>query len=121
MVCTLANDFMTPSVIRGDEGTITLRKVMWESGCEAISVTPPRGREPEVIAGSKSDSTRDHWLDFLRCVHTRGRPVADVEFGYHVQGALCTGMLAYKEREIARYDKPKQELVLVCPGRQMRP
>ncbi len=38
--------------------------------------------------------------------------VADVEFGYRVQGALCMGMLAWKERKAARYDKQKQELVL---------
>jgi predicted dehydrogenase len=112
IACTLANDFMTPPAIRGDEGTITLKNVTWESGCEAINVTPLRGGKPEVIAGSKGDSTRDHWLDFLKCVRTRSRPVADVEFGYRVQGALCMAMLSWKERKVARYDKQKQELVL---------
>ncbi len=112
LACTLANDYMTEPAIRGDEGTITLQKVAWEIGCESITVTPLGGKKPEVIPGSKGDSTRDHWLDFLRCVRTRGRPIADVEFGYRVQGALCMGMLAWKERKVARYDKAKQQIVL---------
>ena len=112
LCCTLANDFMLPPAIYGDEGTITLRNVTWEAGCEAINVTPLGGGKPEVLAGSKGDSTRDHWLDFLKCVRTRGRPVADVEFGYRVQGALCMAMLSWKERKVARYDREKQEIVL---------
>lgn len=112
ITCTLANDFMTPPTIRGDEGTITLKNVTWESGCEAINVTPVGKSQGEVIPGSKGDSTKAHWVDFLKCVRSRERPVADVEFGYRVQAALCMGMLAWKERKVARFDKAKQEMIL---------
>lgn len=112
IACTLANDYMTEPAIRGDAGTITLQNVVWEIGCDSITITPLGGKKPEVIPGSKGDSTRDHWLDFLRCVRTRSRPVADVEFGYRVQGALCMGMLAWKERKVARYDKDKNAMIL---------
>lgn len=109
---TLANNFMDPPAIRGDKGTITLQNVAWEAGCDAIWVTPMDAAKPEVIPGSKSDSTRDHWIDFLKCVRSRGKPVADVEFGYKVQAALCAGVLSWMERKVARYDKDRGELVL---------
>ena len=38
--------------------------------------------------------------------------MADVEFGYRVQAALCMGMLAWKERKVARFDRNKQEMSL---------
>ncbi len=110
--CTLANDFNTEPTIRGDKGTITLQNVAWESGADAITVTPLGGKKPEVIPGSKGDSTANHWVDFIKCVRSRAKPVADVEFGYRVQAALCMGMLAWKDKKVARYDTAKGEVVL---------
>jgi predicted dehydrogenase len=109
---TLANDFMLPPAIYGDEGTITLKNVgEWNAGMEGIHITPFKG-EKEFIPSTRGDSTREHWINFLKCVRGRERPVADVEFGYRVQGALCGAMLAWKERKVARYDEEKKELVL---------
>lgn len=112
ITCTLANDFMDPPAIRGDKGTITLRNVSWESGCDAIIITPMGNGKSEVVPGGKSDSTRDHWIDFLKCVRSRGKPVADVEFGYRVQAALCAGMLSWMQRKVARYEKERGEIVM---------
>jgi predicted dehydrogenase len=109
---TLANDFLLPPAIYGDEGTITLKNVgEWNVGMDGINVTPFQG-EKEFIPSTKSDSTRDHWIDFLKCVRSRERPVADVEFAYKVQAALCMALLAWKDRKVARYDTEKKDIVL---------
>lgn len=77
-------------------------------------MTSLKGDKKEFIPSpATQDPTRDHWVDFLKCVRTRGRPLADVEFGYKVQAALCAGVLAWKDRKVARYDVEKKDLVLV--------
>jgi predicted dehydrogenase len=112
IACTLANDYLPPPTIHGDKGTITLQNVKWQVGADEITITPLGGGKPKTIAGSKTESTRDHWLDFLHCVRSRGKPVADVEFGYRVQVALCAAVLSWMKRKVARYDNEHNNLVL---------
>jgi len=111
LVCTLTNDYLTEPAIRGDEGTITLQGVVWEQGCNSITIHR-RGKDPEVIAGEKPDSTRAHWQNLLHCVRTREKPVSDVGFGYQVQTALCMGMLAFLNDKVAHFDPAREEIVL---------
>ncbi len=111
LVCTLANEYMTEPSIRGDEGTITLQNPVWEVGCDTVTVY--RGKAaPDVIKGEKPNSTLAHWKNFLQCVRTREKPVSDVEFGYHVQAALCMGMLSFLNKKAAQFDSAKQDIVL---------
>jgi predicted dehydrogenase len=113
MVCTLANDFLTEPVIRGDEGAIEFTNVVWERGCDSVRIIPQdRNKKEQVILGEQPDSTRAHWLNFLDCVETREKPVSDVEFGYHVQTALCMGMEGFLARKMATFDTRKEEIVL---------
>ncbi len=111
LVCTLANGYMTEPAIRGDEGTITLQNPVWEVGCDSITVHR-KGSEATTMPGEKPDSTLAHWKNFLACVRTREKPVSDVEFGYHVQAALCMGMLSFLQKKVARFDTTGQEIVL---------
>jgi predicted dehydrogenase len=111
LVCTLANNYMTEPAIRGDEGTITLQNPVWEVGCDTVTVHR-KGQQPTVIQGEKPNSTLAHWKNFLHCVRTREKPVSDVEFGYHVQAALCMGMLSFLKKKVAQFDAGKQEIVL---------
>jgi len=111
LVCTLANNYMTEPAIRGDEGTITLQNPVWEVGCDSVTLYR-KGAEPKVIPGEKPNSTLAHWKNFLECVRTREKPVSDVEFGYHVQAALCMGMLSFLQKRVARFDAGTQEIVL---------
>jgi predicted dehydrogenase len=111
LVCTLANEYMTEPAIRGDEGAITLQKPVWEVGCDSVTLYR-KGAEPRVIPGEKPNSTLAHWKNFLECVRTREKPVSDVEFGYHVQAALCMGMLSFLQKKVARFDAGAQEIVL---------
>jgi predicted dehydrogenase len=111
LVCTLTNQHNTDPVIRGDEGAISLQGVTWEGGFDGVTLHPPKG-DPTVIPGEKPNSTLAHWRNFLECVRTRGKPVSDVEFGFHVQTALCMGMLGFLEKKIARFDEAAQGIVL---------
>ncbi len=111
VVCTLANGYPTEPAIRGDEGTITLQGPVWELGFDAVTVIPRKGAVTK-LPGDKSDSVQAHWRNFLECVRTRQKPVADVEFGYRVQVALNMAMLSYLEKKVATFDPVREEIAL---------
>jgi predicted dehydrogenase len=110
LICTLANEYQTDPMIRGDEGTVVLQ-TDWSSGVDSLTLIPKKG-ERQNIKGGRSDTTRAHWKNFLDCVRTRQKPVSDVEFGYNVQVALNMAMLSYLNRKAARYDFDKEEIIL---------
>jgi len=111
LVCTLANNYMTEPAIRGDEGTITLQNPVWEVGCDSFTIHR-KGVAPAVVQGEKPNSTLTHWKNFLECVRTREKPVSDVEFGYHVQAALCMGMQSFLYKKVARFDAANREIMI---------
>ncbi len=111
LVCTLANQHMTEPAIRGDQGTLTLQNVVWETGFDSVTVHPPKG-EPTVIKGEMPNSTLAHWRNFLACVRSRGKPVSDVEFGYHVQAVLSMAMQGFLKKRVATFDPEKGEILL---------
>jgi predicted dehydrogenase len=111
IVCTLANGYPTEPAIRGDEGTITLQGPVWELGFDSVTVIPRKG-SPTKVAGDKSDSVKAHWKNFLDCVRSREKPVADVEFGYRVQVALNMAMLSFLQKKVATFDFAKEDIVL---------
>ena len=110
LICTLSNEYQTPPMIRGDEGTILL-ETDWSSGVANTTLIPRQGPKQE-IKGSYSDTTRAHWKNLLDCVRTRQKPVSDVEFGYNVQVALNMSLLSYLNKKAAKYDFEKEEIVL---------
>jgi predicted dehydrogenase len=111
LVCTLTNNFLTEPAIRGDKGAITMQGVVWEGGCDTVTIHPKKGK-PTVIPGEKPDTTMAHWENFLHCIETREKPTSDVEFGYKVQTALCMAMLGFLQKKIAQYD-PKNERIIL--------
>jgi predicted dehydrogenase len=111
LVCTEANHYTSEPAIRGDEGTITLQDVSWESGFESITVIPARGKS-ETIPGSKPNATSLHWKNFIHCARTREKPVSDVEFALKVQAALNMSMLAFLNRKVATFDPAARSIVL---------
>jgi predicted dehydrogenase len=111
LVCTQANEYVTEPAIRGDEGTLTLQKVSWESGFESITVIPAKGK-PEVVPGLRPEATSLHWKNFIQCVRTREKPVSDVEFALKVQAALNMSMLALLNRKVATFDPAGRRIVL---------
>jgi predicted dehydrogenase len=110
LLCTLANEYPTPPMIRGEEGTILL-ETDWSSGVGSLTLVPKKGKQQQ-IKGGYSDTTRAHWKNLLECVRSRQKPVSDVEFGYNVQVALNMAMLSYLNKKAARYDFEKEEIIL---------
>jgi predicted dehydrogenase len=110
LVCTLANEYHTEPAIRGDEGTITLQNPAWEGGFDTVTLIPKKG-EPTKVPGEKPNSTLAHWKNFLQCVRTGGKPVSDVEFGFHVQTALCMAMLSWLHKKVTTFDPAKEDIV----------
>jgi predicted dehydrogenase len=110
LLCTLANEYQTDPMIRGDEGTIVLQ-TDWSSGVDSLTLIPKKG-QPQQIKGGRSDTVRAHWKNFLECVRSRQKPVSDVEFGYNVQVALNMAMLSYLNKKAAKYDFEKEQIVL---------
>jgi predicted dehydrogenase len=110
LICTLANEYQTDPMIRGDEGTLLLQ-TDWSSGVDSLTLVPKKGARQQ-IKGGRSDTTRAHWKNFLDCVRSRQKPVSDVEFGYNVQVALNMAMLSYLNKKVARYDFEKEEILL---------
>jgi predicted dehydrogenase len=110
LLCTLANEYQTDPMIRGDDGTIVLQ-TDWSSGVDGLTLIPRKG-PPQQIKGGRTDTVRAHWKNFLDCVRTRQKPVSDVEFGYNVQVALNMAMLSYLNKKAAKYDFEKEEIVL---------
>ena len=109
--CTLANDYPTDPAIRGDEGTITFQGPAFEGGFDSVTLIPRKG-EVQKWPGEKPNTTLLHWQNFLDCVRTRQKPVSDVEFGYHVQAAMCMAMLAFLQKKVARFDRAKEKILL---------
>jgi len=111
LVCTLANDYPSDPVVRGDEGTIVLQGPVWEGGFDSLTIIPKKGT-PKRVSGDRPNCTLAHWRNFLTCVRSRGRPVSDVTFGLRVQAALAMGMLGFLNRKVARFDAARQEIIL---------
>jgi predicted dehydrogenase len=111
IVCTLANDYQSEPVIRGDQGAITLQNPVWEGGFESVTVIPKKGT-PKRLPGEKPNCTLAHWRNFIDCVRTRQKPVSDVEYGLRVQAAISMGMLGFLNKKIAQFDFSKESILL---------
>jgi len=95
-------------VIRGWDGTITFEG-------DSIVVRPQPGvqRPAREVRIERGESMLEHWRNFLNCCRTREKPWSPVEdLGYHVQTALQMGVLSLREKEVARFDREKEQIVL---------
>ncbi len=112
LVCSLANEYTSEPAIRGDEGTLTLQNAGgWESGFDSITVIPKKG-ESKVVPGLKTESTSLHWLNFIKCVRSREKPVSDVEFALKVQAAMCMAMESFLKERVAKFDVANLKIVI---------
>ena len=109
LLCTLANEYQTDPIIRGDEGTLTLQGPAWESGFDSITLIPHKGAK-KVLPGSQLNATLAHWRNFIVCVQSRAKPVSDVEFGLKVQAALSMAMIGYLNAKVATFDAKNQKI-----------
>lgn len=119
LVCTLANDYTTGPVIRGNEGALTFEVANWEAGCRNVRVQPQRHgkgskkkQEKIELKTEKIGSTEEHWRDFFEGVRKRTQPRSDVTFGYRVHAALAMAMQAYLKKKVARFDAKSETVSL---------
>ena len=104
----------------GEKGTVLISVDRWEfqpwgSGAgkpirqEAVrmKLPDPKKLESEVIA----PAGRAHMKNFIDCVQTRSRPVADIEEG-HISTALCVlGTVSQKLGRTLKWDAEKERVV----------
>jgi len=61
--------------------------------------------------GSSPDSTARHAKNFIECVRTRKRPVADVEIGHRSTIVPHLGNIAFKTGRKLKWDGAKEEII----------
>jgi predicted dehydrogenase len=95
-------------VIRGWEGTIT-----FEGNAIVVRPQPGVSREAKQILIERGESVVEHWRNFVTCCRTRQKPWSPIEdLGYHVQTALQMGILSLREKEVARFDREGEKILL---------
>jgi len=93
--------------LRGTEGRLMVGRDYSEFR------SPEAGATPVVIKTGESgaDATTRHVSNFIDCIRSRQRPVADVLVGHRAALACHLGNLAYLEKRRVRFD-PQHERVL---------
>lgn len=108
---TLANDFMSEPVIRGDEGTLFLQNAGgWESGFDSVTLLRAGGGG-RVLPGARNDPTPEHWKNFIDCVRTRRRPVSDARLFLKTQAALNMSVLSWLHGSVSRFDPAERKII----------
>ena len=96
-----------PVEFHGTKGTLNLTR-------EGFRVTPEKVNNQllmEAIEEPKSEMDRSHIRNFLDCIKTRNRPVADVEEG-HLSAVMChLGNIATRLGRSLRWDAEKEEII----------
>ena len=62
------------------------------------------------LSGTGSDMGRNHARNFLDCVKSRNRPIADIEEGYRTAVMCHLGNIAMKVGRTLRWDAAKEEI-----------
>lgn len=101
-----------PLVFHGTKGALTLSR-------RGFAVLPevwkadPKNEKPAMapLEGAQTDLDLPHTRDFLDCVKSRRRPIADVEEG-HLTATMChLGNIATRLGRSLRWDAEKEEVV----------
>jgi len=84
----------------GAEGSIEVTRTSLKLEPESIGAKPI---PPDGVHLDKAEN-QDHKLDFVNCVKSRKRPIADVEIGAHSVTVCHLGNLAYWNNRTLRWD-----------------
>ncbi len=106
LLCTSGNDYPIPTIVRGEEGTITFTD-------KHVIATPQPGikRPKKFDPIYRWESMPEFWSNFLTCCRTRKQPWSPVNLGYYVQTALQMGVLAYRERTVVGYNRNENRII----------
>jgi predicted dehydrogenase len=78
----------------GDRGTLSVSR-------GALRLIPERGSDLKPLeekVADISDMNRAHWANFLECMRTRQKPVADIEIGHRSTTTCHLGNVAFRSR-----------------------
>jgi len=81
-------------VFYGDRGTLSVSRGGLRLIPEKVSDLKPF----EQMAANISDANRNHWANFLGCMRTREKPVADIEIGHRSTTTCHLGNVAFRSR-----------------------
>jgi predicted dehydrogenase len=94
----------------GDKGTL---HIGWRDGWSfypAGKDAPSEHVDPEFDNEKDGHNVPPLWADFLDCIATGRRPVADVEVGHLATNMALLGMLSYKLGRSIRWDGEKEQI-----------
>jgi predicted dehydrogenase len=99
----------------GTNGTLFSDRIGFEIFPE-MEPRPARGRSPARFRmqrkeRSAEDATDVHVKNFIDCVRSRNRPVADVEIGHRSTIAAHLGNIAYRTGKQIQWDAAREEIV----------
>ncbi|PYM11411.1 MAG: hypothetical protein DME18_14050 [Verrucomicrobia bacterium] len=104
----------------GTNGTLIVDRLGFEIYPELSNASGPgaAGREQRSDGlrmqrkeVSAEDATALHVKNFIECVRSRKKPVADVEIGHHSTIVAHLGNIAYRSGNKIRWDAPKEQIV----------
>jgi predicted dehydrogenase len=108
----------------GARGDVDRIQELLRSGQPAAGPSPPRPQPKPLCEAIKETGFRldppvqeAHVQNFIDCVRSRRRPVADVEIGHRVVTACHLGVIAYRTGRKIRWDA-KQERIVGDPEAQ---
>jgi Predicted dehydrogenases and related proteins len=80
-------------------------------GVQRSETKPERWIEPMTVKGSSDEQFRLHARNFLDCVKSRQRPIADVEDGHQVAIACHLANISLRLGRKIRWDNEKQTII----------
>lgn len=91
-------------VFYGDQGTLWVNR-------SQLRLMPEKGSDLKPVDEKVSDiseENRAHWANFLECVRTRQRPVADIEIGHRSTTTCLLGNVAFRSRRRIDWDSQNE-------------
>jgi hypothetical protein len=67
-------------------------------------------RGPAMQMDSGNDAHVDHWANFLACIKSRQRPIADIEIGHRSSTTCHLANIAYRSKERLVWDVANEQL-----------
>jgi predicted dehydrogenase len=103
------------AAFHGNNGVLVVDRSGWEVFPETGSVGRPRAYKmtgvPKQGQARGTDGLSLHVQNFLECVRTRQRPIADVEVGHQSVSVCHLANIAYRTGRIVKWDPAKEQVV----------
>jgi predicted dehydrogenase len=111
------------ATIYGDKGTLKASVMSWDFTPTAKGGTPmhedvtyeleqfPEDKTEEALERHVAPAIRGHMKDFLSCIASRGRPVADIEEGYISASACILANISQQLGRSLQWDHAKGMIV----------